>query len=71
MSTDGVIALNICRGSVNGDDFIRGNIITNMQEYDGVARRSIVIMDNCSIPEAIQHFREAGTVIFYPLTHQI
>jgi hypothetical protein len=28
-------------------------------------------MDNCSIPEAIQHFREAGTVIFYPLTHQI
>lgn len=58
-------------GSVNGDiflDFLRGTLIPNMQQYDGIASRSIVILDNCSIhhvTEVTELFREAGIVVFY------
>ena len=76
MSTDGVIAVDLHKGSVNCDvfvDFIRGSLIPNMQQFDGVAERSIVILDNCSIhhiPEVIEHFRDAGIVVFFlPLNH--
>ena len=71
MSTDGIIAVDMHRGSVNSDvfiDFVRGSLIPNMQQYDGIAKSSIVIMDNCSIhrtPEVIQHFREAGIVVIF------
>ena len=71
VSTDGVIALETHRGSVTGDvfvDFIRRCLIPNMQEYDGVANRSVVVMDNCSIhhvPKVIKHFRKAGIVVVF------
>ena len=68
MSRDGIIVL------VNGDiflDFVRGSLIPIMQEYDGMASRSIVIMDNLSVhhvSEVVQHFRQAGIVVlFLPL----
>ena len=73
MSTDGVIAVDLHKGSVNGDifNFIRGSLIPNMQQFDGVAERSILILDHCSIhhvPNVTEHFRDAGTVvIFLPL----
>ena len=41
-----------------------------MQQYDGIARRSIVILDNCSIhhvAEVTELFREAGIVVFFNL----
>ena len=71
MNTEGVIAAECHLGSVNGDiflDFLRGSLIPNMQQYDGIARRSIVILDNCSIhhvTEVTELFREAGIVVFY------
>lgn len=71
MCTDGVIAVDLHRGSVNSDvflDFIRGSLIPNMQQFDGVSGRSIVILDNCSIhhvPEVLEHFREAGIVVVF------
>ena len=49
--------------------FIRGSLIPNMQQFDGVAERSIVILNNCPIhhvPEVTEHFREAGIVVFLP-----
>ena len=39
-----------------------------MQQFDGVAERSIVILDNCSIhhvAEVTEHFREAGIVVVF------
>jgi len=39
-----------------------------MQQFDGVAERSIIILDDCSIhhiPEVIEHFRDAGIVVFF------
>ena len=71
MCTDGVIAVDLHRGSVNSDvflDFTRGSLIPNMQQFDGVSGRSIVILDNCSIhhvPEVLEHFREAGIVVVF------
>ena len=71
MSTEGVIALDLLKGSVNSDtfiDFIRGSLIPNMQQYDGMASRSIVTLDNCSVhhvPEVEQHFNEAGIVVIF------
>ena len=73
MSTDGVIAVDLHKGSVNGDifNFIRGCLIPNMQQFDGVTERSIVILDHCSVhhvPNVTEHFRDTGTVvIFLPL----
>jgi len=71
MSRDGIIALELHKGSVNGDiflDFVRDSLIPNMQEYDGMASRSIVIMDNLSVhhvSEVVQHFRQAGIVVLF------
>ena len=68
MNTEGVIAAECHTGSVNGDiflDFLRGTLIPNMQQYDGIASRSIV--NNCSIhhvTEVTELFREAGIVVF-------
>jgi len=69
MSRDGILALELHKGSVNGDiflDFVRGSLIPNMQEYDGMASRSILIMDNLSVhhvSEVVQHFRLADIVV--------
>ena len=71
MSKDGIIAVDLHKGSVNGDvffDFIRGTLIPNMQQFHGVAERSVVILDNCSIhhvPDIIEHFRDTGIVVFF------
>jgi len=73
MSRDGIIALELCKESVNGDillGFDRGSLIPNMQEYDGMASISIVIIDNLSVhhvSKVVQHFRQAGIV--QTLTH--
>ena len=71
MSRDGIIDLELLKGSVNGDiflEFVRGSLIPNMQEYDGMASRSIVIMDNLSVhhvPEVVEHFRQACIVVLF------
>ena len=73
-SRDGIIALELCKGLVNGDiflGFVIGSLIPNMQEYDGMVSRSIVIIDNLSVhhvSKVVQHFRQAGIVV-QTLTH--
>ena len=71
MSRDGIIALDLHKGSVNGDvflDFVRGSLFPKMQEFDGMASRSIVIMDNLSVhhvSEVVQHFRQASIIVLF------
>ena len=50
MSQDGVIALELVSGPVNGDifNFVSSSLIPMMMPYNGVNSRSVLIMDNCS-----------------------
>ena len=52
MSTQGVVAYEWYKGSINGDkflDFVQGVLIPEMQPFDGQSSHSILVMDNCSI----------------------
>lgn len=52
ISTDGLLAVEITTGKVNGEvflDFLRGSLIPELCPFDGCNPRSIIIMDNCSI----------------------
>ena len=70
LSSDGLVAIELKSGNVNSEDFydfILGNLIPNMHPYDGVAPKSVAIMDNCSIHHVnavSDMFRAAG--IFLP-----
>lgn len=48
----GLVDYELHSGTINGHtfaDFVRGNLIPNMQPFDGTNSRSICILDNCSI----------------------
>lgn len=71
LSSEGIIDYQFTTGTVNGDkfiDFVRGNLIPNMQPYP--ASNSILIMDNCAIhhvSEIKEMLESAGIlVIFLP-----
>ena len=52
LTKDGILATELRTGTTDSDkfyDFLRGSVIPNMHPYDGVAPKSILIMDNCSI----------------------
>ena len=69
--SDGLLGVELTTGSVNGDkfvDFLRGTLIPNMNPFDGVSSRSIVVMDNCAIhhvPEVYQLFQDAGVLVLF------
>ena len=73
LSSGGMVATELVNGTVNADifyDFARGSLIPNMHAYDGIAPKSIAIMDNCSIHHVtslVDLFKAAGIlVIFLP-----
>ena len=73
--TEGIVDCELYSGTVNGEkfvDFVRGNLIPNMQSFDGTNSRSICILDICSIhhvQEVKDLFQEAGILVFFsPLT---
>ena len=50
LTVDGIIALKCTMNSVDANvfyDFVRSHLIPNMHPYDGVAPRSVVVLDNC------------------------
>lgn len=69
--TDGVVAVELTLGTVDGDEFIdyvRGSLITNMLSFDGSSPRSIAVLDNCSIhhmEQVVKLFREAGILVLW------
>lgn len=71
MSSQGIIAIDMTTGTMNGDkffDFIRGQLIPCMQPFP--AQNSILVMDNCSIhhvDEVKEELHSAGIMaIFLP-----
>lgn len=62
MCSDGVIALELGEGTNNGEkfyEFVRGQLIPEMSQFDGCASKSVVIMDNSSI----HHVREVHEIL--------
>lgn len=66
MCMEGLVALELVDGNVNGDvfyDFVRGSLIPNMPNP-----HSVLIMDNCSIhhtDEVTSLLQNAGLVTMY------
>ena len=49
MTTTGILAVDLMKGSVNGDrffDYVRGSLIPEMLPFDGRNPKSIAVMDN-------------------------
>ena len=69
--TDGVVAVELTLGTVDGDtfiDYVRGSLIPNMFSFDGSSPRSIAVLDNCSIhhmEQVVKLFREAGILVLW------
>ena len=75
MTTTGILAVELRKGSVNGDhffDYVRGSLIPEILPFDGRCPKSIAVVDNCSIHHVQpvkQLFMESYNV-FFPLTAQ-
>ena len=71
LSSSGMVTTEFRTGSVNSDafyDFVRGSLIPNMHPYDGIAPKSVAIMDNCSIhhiPAISDLFSSAGILLIF------
>ena len=71
LSTEGLAALELTDGSVDGDafyDFVRGSLIPEMNPFDGCSPMSVAIMDNCSIhhtQDVADLFQRAGILLIY------
>ena len=52
MSMEGIIAMKIVRGGVNGDafyEFICNNLVQHLMPFNSTNKHSVVVLDNCSI----------------------
>ena len=71
VSTDGLLAYEFYKGTVNGEtflDFIQGVLIPEMMPFDGENPRSILILDNCSIHHVLpvcETLRESGILTLF------
>ena len=71
MSTEGILACKVARGSVNGDTFlgfVENLLIPNLMQFDGYNPWSIVIMDNCSIhhiDEVTELIQQTGALVHW------
>ena len=71
LSTDGIVANEIMKGTVNDEtflEFIHGSLIPNMLPFDGENPWSLVVMDNCSIHHVqpvLDAFNQAGIVVLF------
>ena len=71
MSQDGMIALELVSGPVNGDiffDFVTSSLIPMMMPFNGINSRSVLIMDNCSVHhvnEVKSLLQQAGIITLF------
>ena len=71
MTTTGILAVELMKGSVNGDkffDYVRGSLIPEMLPFDGRNPKSIAVMDNCSIHHVnavTQLFKDGGILVLF------
>ena len=71
LSAQGVIAVEIVTGSVNGEnfiDFLRDGLIPHMMPFDDRNPNSTLMMDNCSVHhvhEVIDLLRQSGVLLLF------
>ena len=71
MSVEGIVAVKIVHGGVDGDDFyhfVNHMLLPKLMPFDGSNQNSIIIMDNCSIhhvDEVQQVFADANVLTHY------
>jgi transposase len=71
ISIEGLVALELTAGSVDGDaflDFIRVSLVPQMNPFDGCSPMSVAVMDNCSIHhtgDVAELFQSAGILLIY------
>ena len=71
ISCKGLVGVELTTGSVNSGrflEFVQDTLIPEIQPFDGSRRRSIVIMDNCSIHHAQlvkRALQDAGIMVIY------
>ena len=71
IATSGLVGVGLTTGTVCGEtflDFVRSTLIPEMEPFDGTAKKSIAVMDNCSIHhtgEVQQAFQENGILLMY------
>ena len=71
LTVDGIIAVQCTKNTVDASifyDFVRSCLIPNMHQYDGIAFKSVVVLDNCSIHivfEVKDLFEQAGIMVIF------
>lgn len=71
MSVDGIVALEIVRGGVDGDafyNFVCRSLLSILMPFNGVNPNSVIILDNCAIhhvDEVQQVFTDCGVIAHY------
>ena len=71
ISCEGLVGVELTTGNVNGEkflEFVHGTLIPEMEPFDGTKRKSIVVLDNCSIHHARlvkDALQDAGILVIY------
>ena len=71
MTVNGILDLQIVRGSVNGDvfmDFVERVLLPNLMPFNGTNPNSVVLLDNCSVHHVegvVDTIQEMGTIVHF------
>ena len=71
ISCEGLVGVELTTGSVNAEkflEFVQGTLIPEMEPFDGSKKKSIVVLDNCSIHHARlvkDALEDAGILVIY------
>lgn len=71
MSIEGIVAMKVARGSVDGDafyNFVCTSLLTKLMPFNGMNPNSVVILDNCSVHhvnEVHQALDDCGVITHY------
>ena len=71
MTVNGILDLQIVRGSVNGDvfmDFVERVVLPNLMPFNGTNPNSVVLLDNCSVHHVegvVDTIQEMGTIVHF------
>jgi len=71
MTVNGILDLQIVRGSVNGDvfmDFVERVLLPNLMPFNGTNPNSVVLLDNCSVHHVegvVDTIQEMGTILHF------
>ena len=73
ISCDGLLECELVTGTVNGDvflEFVQGSLIPQMLPFDGINKRSIAILDNCSVHRSSRRISKSWSTGYFLATIQ-